>query len=355
MATEGGRPRGRPGLEAVGIPPDAEEMFIALLRGPGQPASSLARALGLDATKARRLLRFLEQEGLISRTRGTPDVFHPVQPLLAVEPLVRRRQEQLDRVRAAAAALQDEIERARRGDAAAALVEVVRDYQAIGLLVRQMLKGARQEVLGFDKPPYGGDPPDAPVEPNAIETEMLAKGVAFRIVYDTSALEFPGVTDVALPVLLAAGEQARVFDGLPMKMAIVDRSVAILPIEAEDELGPALLIHAPSVVASLVMLFELAWARATPAALPAGDAARRELSATDARILTLLANGMKDRAIARHAGIAIATVERRVRRMMDLLGARTRFQAGLLAVDRGWLHAASEDERGSEPANRPGA
>ena len=68
------------------------------------------------------------------------------------------------------------------------------------------------------------------------------------------------------------------------------------------------------------------------------------LSTRDQQLLALLAAGLTDQAIARKLGVALRTVERRVRRLMDGLGARTRFQAGLQAAARG--RYGSEGEPG---------
>jgi DNA-binding NarL/FixJ family response regulator len=74
------------------------------------------------------------------------------------------------------------------------------------------------------------------------------------------------------------------------------------------------------------------------------------LSTRDQQLLALLAAGLTDQAIARKLGVALRTVERRVRRMMDGLGARTRFQAGLQAAARGLY--GSEGEPGDRDGNR---
>jgi DNA-binding NarL/FixJ family response regulator len=50
-----------------------------------------------------------------------------------------------------------------------------------------------------------------------------------------------------------------------------------------------------------------------------------------------LREGLKDRAIARALGIGERTVQRRLSRLMSTLGAKTRFQAAINAVHRGWL------------------
>lgn len=69
--------------------------------------------------------------------------------------------------------------------------------------------------------------------------------------------------------------------------------------------------------------------------VPAADSA-------DQRLLTMLASGLKDDAIARHLDISSRTVGRRVADLMDGLGARTRFQAGVHAQRRSLLRAPGE-------------
>ena len=63
----------------------------------------------------------------------------------------------------------------------------------------------------------------------------------------------------------------------------------------------------------------------------------KQLDLRDARILSLLSDGHSDSTIARESGISVRTVERRVRSLMDRLGAKTRFQAGVQAARRGWI------------------
>lgn len=51
----------------------------------------------------------------------------------------------------------------------------------------------------------------------------------------------------------------------------------------------------------------------------------------------LLAQGLTDEAIARRLGISDRSVRRRVAEIVDILGARSRFQAGVNAAEAGWL------------------
>ncbi|TDO64016.1 regulatory LuxR family protein [Kribbella sp. VKM Ac-2571] len=66
-----------------------------------------------------------------------------------------------------------------------------------------------------------------------------------------------------------------------------------------------------------------------------GDVA--ELRAPDRDILMLLAGGATDDMISRRLRISPRTTQRRVRALMDALGAQTRFQAGVQAARRRWI------------------
>ena len=59
-------------------------------------------------------------------------------------------------------------------------------------------------------------------------------------------------------------------------------------------------------------------------------------SPLDRQILALLLTGLTDQAVAAQLGISLRTVQRRVRRLEDLAGVRTRMQLGWYAARNGW-------------------
>jgi DNA-binding CsgD family transcriptional regulator len=68
-----------------------------------------------------------------------------------------------------------------------------------------------------------------------------------------------------------------------------------------------------------------------------GGADEQALSAAELLLLALLADGLKDEAVARALGVSVRTVRRMVAELMHRLDARSRFQAALLAQRKGWL------------------
>jgi DNA-binding CsgD family transcriptional regulator len=109
----------------------------------------------------------------------------------------------------------------------------------------------------------------------------------------------------------------------------------LLPLDADGVVDSVLVIRAPTVGSALVRLFELLWAQAWPLPIWDRSATPDPADPIDHALLALLATGIKDEAIARQLGISVRTLGRRIGRLLDSLGARTRFQAGLQASRMG--------------------
>ncbi|MGH3169310.1 MAG: helix-turn-helix transcriptional regulator, partial [Trebonia sp.] len=212
-------------------------------------------------------------------------------------------------------------------------IEVVTTREGTARRWEQLQRSAREQVRCFDRPPYLSPPRPA----NPIEEEMLAAGVAYRAVYHPAGFAEAG-RPAALRRMIAAGEQARVTENVPVKLFIADDRLGLIPLDVGGSAEAALVIRASSMLDTLIALFELVWERAIPihadGELPSPGTGPGE---DEAALLGLLAAGLTDAAIARHLGTHQRTVQRRVRELLDRLDAGTRFQAGIQAVRRGWL------------------
>lgn len=317
-------------LRAVGISDLDEQLYRALLHTPRATLSQLAAVTDTSHVLARRGLDRLEVMGLVSR-QGQPARFVAAAPDMAVEALILRRQEELERCRMAAAALLAEYREAEQP--LGGLVEIIVGREATFQRYRQLLSTARREVLMFDKPPYIG-PPE-----NPLEVDVLSRGVSWKAVYAPEALEIPERL-AQLRIWQQAGEQARVCANLPLKLVMVDRALALLPLTANTERDEhtAILVHPCSLLTTLGMLFDMLWDQSLSlhwaGPLTASDTGLDEIDRT---LLQLLTAGFKDQAIARHLDISMRTVRRRLANLMASHGLISRFQLGQLAVQRGWV------------------
>ncbi len=314
-------------LESVGLEETEEAVYLALLKGRGSTVDELALEVGAAPVRTRAAVARLRELGFVTHRHGSPAKLSPVQPDVAVGALVARRRQELGDVERAAMQLAVQFPEELRTHPDE-LVEVVVGRQAVVARFAQMAQRLEREMLVLDRPPYA----QAVSEANGPEIDALGRGVSVRGIYSPEAFELPGAFEQARRAE-EAGERARVHTDVPMKLVVIDARMAMMPMTANGDIESSLVIHSPMVVAALVRLFELLWRQACPLIeWPRAGNGRDDL---DRELLALLGTGMKDEAIARELGISVRTLGRRVAALLDTLGARTRFQAGLQAYRRG--------------------
>ncbi|MCD0443105.1 hypothetical protein LO763_05615 [Glycomyces sp. A-F 0318] len=320
-------------LQTLGVGEADEALYRVLLRAPGSTADELAEGAGEAVAAVRRGLRRLEALGMVSRLAGSPVRFWPTRPDVAVEVLVALRRRELAEAQAAAQSLMDEIAPEQRAGPEE-LVEIVQGRQAVARRFLQLEQTVAEELLVLDRPPYSQSVDQA----SDSEHELLARGVKVRGIYASEGLEAPGRMK-ELERLVAAGEEARVSRLVPMKLAIADRAVALLPLSYERITEQAMVVRGSTLVDALVALFDVLWQLSLPLSETDGGAvADRDgpvLDASARRLLSLLAAGLSDKAIARELEVSPRTLSRQLAVLTELLGAKTRFQAGAQAGARG--------------------
>lgn len=311
-------------FESLGLTPVEEAVYLALLRRQQSSVQEIATQIGESLRSVRAASERLEDLGFVSRAVGSQIRLVATRPDVAVNALVVRRTEEFTTVRRAAERMAEDFP--QEGTRPDHLLEIVTGRAAVEAQFVQLTHGVTKEMLVLDRPPYAQEVASA----NMPENDLLSRHASVRGIYAPEAFELPGAFQQAMSAV-AAGEQARVHTDVPLKLAIGDRSVALLPLAGERAVDAALVVRAPMVVAALAKLFELLWVQATP--LPVWDPERPTVGGDDfdLRLLGLLATGLKDEAIARELGVSVRTLGRRSSALLTALGARTRFQAGLQA------------------------
>ncbi|MDG4791511.1 helix-turn-helix domain-containing protein [Micromonospora sp. WMMD1102] len=319
-------------LAGAGLNASDEAVYRAVLGRPATTPAEVAAVVGQRAERVVAALDRLRAAGLVTRLAGRRRRYAPTEPRSALESLLNARRAELDRARDTIGELAELFTAAQSDSRSAEMIEVLIGRAALGGWFVRMQRDAREEMLTLDRPPY------ALAASNPIEPVTLSRGVRYRAVYAPQALEVPGALN-EIDQLIARGEQARVLPGLPIKLAIADRRIALLPLTLDMTNVRAIVVHSSTLLAALLDLFESYWQQALPLrGLPGGDTdALDDLAEDDQSLLRLLVSGLKDEAIARQLGWSLRTMRRRMRRMLDQLGAENRFQAGVRAARRGWL------------------
>ncbi|WP_063770079.1 helix-turn-helix domain-containing protein [Streptacidiphilus melanogenes] len=324
-------------LGSVGLDDQVEEVYRCLVAHSPTGVAELAALLGVGEQRVRRALDALLALDLAFVEAGRPGRYHAVDPRVGLTTLIHAKRLELERTAAAVETYAAEYhERMLRSDPLR-LVEVVEGPAAITASLAELLAGAKEEVLAFDTPPYVT--PDATA--SRVERELLARGVRVRAVYASEVLAIPERAAL-LRDLVVAGELSRVLPRVPLKMVVIDRRDAVIPLSTSSAgtRSIAALVHRSRLCDALVELFEASWQQATP--VFSADAhetaeAHPDLTEAERALLHLLHAGLKDDAIGRQLGVSERTLRRRITDLLARLGATSRFQAGAQAIRRGWL------------------
>lgn len=321
-------------LEAVGLGRDEEDAYLALLRTPAKCCQELAERLDVPPQALAGTLHELQDKGLLHHDPGRGLRVAP--PDLALGALLVQRQAQLQQTQTAVARIiEDYRARAVLHDSGE-VVEVLTGRHQVADRYLEMQHGAFKEVRAMVTGPVMA----VSSQDNHAARASLSAGVRHRVVYDRELLG--GQEDsVQLEEWYGLGEQIRVTEEVPMKLTIVDERVAFLPtVAARMEEPSAIVVRASGLFDALTWIFESVWSSAIPYPANGGGGGASTPGGPDEqerRLLSLMLAGGTDTSIAKQLGVSVRTVQRRVGRLSDLVGARTRLQLVWQATRRGWL------------------
>ncbi len=162
-----------------------------------------------------------------------------------------------------------------------------------------------------------------------MRARMADAGVTVRKLYTPRAIE---LDRAHLTEISNLGAKIRIHPtGLAQEAIIIDRRVAILAGPPTTGVRTYSVVRAPAVVAAVRGLYQATWDSATEFTDIMANLTTPTIDAEGVAILRQLSAGRKDEAAARELGISVRTYRRRVAELMVLLGADSRFQAGVRA------------------------
>lgn len=317
-----------PDLEAV-----ATRVYLAALQHP-QPSRSLLVAQGIREDLVDTSLRILDAQGLIRLHEGGQ--LEVVPPDIALPNVAAELEHRARQTRASAHELAQVFFAARsqvlRPDPSS--LQLLQSMDELAAATADIISSGTERVRAFRAmSPRTRELFAAPLHAHEAPS-FGAGGVALPLytTYDSAVLDL----DNALQVLEAregGGERFRFVSSVPFSALVVDEAAAVVDTTLFEENGSgSVLVRSRPMVRALGALADLFWDLGSPLPRTAGA---RSAEARDRTILALLAAGAPDATIARQTGVSQRTVERRVRALMDQLGAGTRFQAGVQAARRG--------------------
>ena len=342
------RDSGEEVFKALGMDSVCTRVYMQMLAEPEATTADIAARLAMDETDVSSALDALADLTLLRAAREAPGELVPVSVERALQILLRRSTEQLALHRTGIATLQSALEELlaspsdHRGAGRAlsgpqARIEMVQGLDAIQTRLEELMTRAAVEVASIV--PGGPQPVRTLEAARPLNEDLARRGLSLRSIYHQSMRTDHYNLDYAR-WLQSLGVEVRCVPVVPLRMIVIDRSVAIVPFDPDHAGQGALVVHEPGIVQPLLVLFEQHWESADPlepVALPQGDDEDFRPSAQELALLRLLAAGHTDEGAAKRLGISVRTARRIMAGLMDRLAASSRFEAGFKTAERDWL------------------
>lgn len=321
---------------SLGLHPDEESAYRAMLTNSHMSVTELATHLGWPTGRVSAAINRLARRSLVQLppdSTGRPVLVRPELALAAL--LLDEEAALLDhrrRVAASSTAVTQVIAAYNAPEDRPDVVQLP-DPEAVRERIGQFAAACQVEIAALE---VGSSPSVERLEAaERLDSAMLDRGVDLRRVYPDSVLTDTATVQYA-DRLTARGGQVRTARRLPPQMIIFDHYSAIVPIDPAQPNAEAVAIEGTGAVRALLALFDHVWEQATPLG-SAVDSGADEFTDQERTLLELLCAGDTDEVIARRLGVSVRTGRRLTSGLMSRLGARSRFQAGVLAATRGWV------------------
>lgn len=317
----------------------SQSVYRYAVSSPGWTIEEASEALGLTTRSIQGAIRELVERCLLVQANENQHSYTAVSPDVALAELVDPDERALLDLRSRIGAKRRELAglvpifaEASRQVSTDASVEVLENPEQVLRILIEYARSASESVL-MARPGQGATA-DTQEESIQKDVDLLQQGIERRTLYHSSLRDHMP-TRKAIEIVTAAGGQFRTLPHIPLRAVIFDHKVAVVPRARDSRDRAGLVVRDPDIVQMFVYMFEFAWELGEP--FLTKDPAPGQLTSTQRSILRALASGHPDEVIARRMGISVRTCRRHIAKMLEDLGAESRFQAGVKAHRAGWI------------------
>lgn len=335
-------------LTDLGFSPEQERLYRALLVDRTSTAEELAAETRLELTEVLAHCEQLVAFGVLKPDQASRSGFAVPNPAVTIGQLIEhceddllRRYRRASETRSVIGELELLYSVPTARDAEDHAVERLEDVHAIRERLEELSFFTRNSVYSIQ--PGGPQSRESLEASRPLDQRGIRRGLEIRVIHEASVLD-DELNRAYLRELVMGGAKVRITHQQVDRMIIMDGKVAVVPVDPTNSRRGALIVRHPGLLSGFLDLFHRAWQDASE--LPwhtdgdsGGDqpAPATEISEQDKRILQLLASGCTDETSAREVGVSVRHLRRTISRLMQELGANSRFEAGVEATRRGWL------------------
>ncbi|MEB8340239.1 helix-turn-helix transcriptional regulator [Streptomyces endophyticus] len=338
---------------------DQEELYQLATRNRVLRPQWAAGRLGWSAERTDRAVRHLTEAMLLQRLPGKENAFEPVAPQAAAFRRLAPLQQQIQRMERRSREIQAElvgfhhaheepVGEVPGGQGQLPFGEALRTLAGEHVL-HEEISTALSECTGEVLLARPGTQWWAGATQRCAEAAvgvLQRRNVDVRVIHHHATRFDPAIRRF-VATLADGGGAARTLAGPFEGVIILDRRTAIVPLEEEHL---AVVVQQPGLVRFMVEVFERTWRVAKEFE---GQCRTTEVSTlvsdVQSAIIQLLAEGKTDEVIARRIGVSVRTCRNHIAKIYQELGARSRFQLGVMIAKSGLLEQVPTTPRASQP------
>lgn len=256
-------------FEELGLSSYEARVLLALLQLGSAGTLHLARLSGVPRTSTYQVLEELSVKRVAERVPGDgPAVWACPGHEEVLDQLDALEEERLRSHRSRTTRLRQTLADAFPERVAVGLpyVHIIHSIERTRATYERLLGEAKAEILVVNRPPYSW----ASGQVNSAVLRALDRKVSTRVLYQAEQWEHPDAEPFRreMAVYHDAGAEGRVVDELPIKLAVIDRKVALTamtdPVVTEAAYPTSLLIEHPGFAAVQADAFDHRWQEARP-------------------------------------------------------------------------------------------
>ncbi len=246
-------------LEQLGVPENIAKIYVALLGKREMSAMEIHEATGVPRSKIYEIAQKMMQRGMcIEKRTGRSKKYQAIEPKRVFDTLIQNSETEYKRKKESAESmislLSPIYSKGIHNTDISEYVEIIKDLPSIHQRYVGLVANTRFELLGFVKPPHAFQNSGKKLEEQEDEeTGRLLKGIDVKVLYEYTMEDSFGLSLEHIKRCIAAGEQARFINQLPIKMYVFDRRFVLMAMSNGEKASSPL---------TMLVVEHTAWANA---------------------------------------------------------------------------------------------
>jgi|WetSurMetagenome_2_1015567.scaffolds.fasta_scaffold01847_4 HTH-type transcriptional regulator, sugar sensing transcriptional regulator len=258
-------------LQKLGLSKRESEVYIALLTKKEFTAPEIGKITSVSRNKSYEVLQSLVKKNLCTQKyKDGTKIFIGIRPDIALQNIISSQEKDLNEKKEFTANFSKELMKLhtanKHSSGSLDYIEVFTDIGQVKVRWENIERNTKNELLVFTKPPYSVSLEDT----LEIAGEVKKNKISVKSIYEFKTLKtIEEINNLLkmIDVYKKMGEEAKIIEELPMKLAISDINTTVFVLDDKITMQPSMttmIVEHPGFAIALKKVFEAYWKEATP-------------------------------------------------------------------------------------------